>query len=184
MNKSIIQELDSNCTEAQEFCDSVYDSMFAPVFSQVTELHKRMKSSNKPISDEELTYILTELPLDLFSVSESLNKLRLKLEVTKLENSKREIDFRNSLAQSSSKTTEQKSSVLSQLVKDELVSKMTEYRIFEICYTSIITRVENQLTYSRELIMGAKKIWDARRSAEASNPIGPVNMQDLPPYPC
>ena len=181
MFEKIQQEIDNQCAPAEQFCDSIYESVFAPTFAEVQKLHARMKSEQVPITDAELTYILTELPLDLFSVSESLNKLRLKLEVTKLENNKREIEQKKTFNAELLKTGE-KSSILSQIIKDELVQSMAEYRIMEVCYTSIITRVENQLTYSRELIMGAKKIWDSRRAAESSNPINPMSTQDLPPY--
>ena len=78
MFEKIQQEIDNQCAPAEQFCDSIYESVFAPTFAEVQKLHARMKSEQVPITDAELTYILTELPLDLFSVSESLNKLRLK----------------------------------------------------------------------------------------------------------
>ena len=182
MDNIIKSEIDKSCSDAENFCESIYQSIFAKTFEEVVKLHDRMKSTNKPITDSELAYIITVLPLDLFTVSESLNKLRLKLEVTKLENSRREVELKKAFTDTSAalgKTT----SVLNQIVKDELVDKMTEYKVFEVCYASIITRVENQLTYSRELIMGAKKIWDSRRAAESSNPIKPIDMSTLLPYP-
>lgn len=181
MFEKIQHEIDNQCAPAEQFCDNLYESIFAPTFTEVQNLHARMKSERVPITDDELTYILTELPLDLFSVSESLNKLRLKLEVTKLENNKREVEYKRTLNKELLNSGE-KSSILSQIVKDELVTSMTEYRVMEMCYSSIISRVENQLTYSRELIMGAKKIWDSRRAAESSNPINPMGTNDLPPY--
>ena len=183
MNEKVKAEIESTCVEAENFCDQVYNSQFASTFSQVNELHSRMKSTRKPITDEELTYIITEFPLDLFAVSEALNNLRLRVEVMKLENSKREIEKRNSVSgKLQSEVTGKSQTVLGQIIKDETASYMTEYKILEACYNSVITRVENQLTFSRELIMGAKKIWDSRRSAEASNPINPVGTIDLLPY--
>lgn len=183
MDTKICEEIDKECASAEEFCESLYKATFAPVFDNVVKLHNRMKSQNHVITDDELEYIITELPLELFSVSESLNKLRLKLEVAKLENGRREVEFKKALSATMVDPSMKPNSVLTQVMKDELMDKMTEYRVFEICYSSVITRVENQLTFSRELIMGAKKVWDSRRSAEATNPIKPKDAQTLLPYP-
>ena len=83
MDTSIKKQIDIQCSEAESFCDELYNNIFAAAFQDVTDLYKRMKSDTKPITDEELTYIITTLPLELFTISEALNKLRLKLEVAK-----------------------------------------------------------------------------------------------------
>ena len=35
----------------------------------------------------------------------------------------------------------------------------------------VVLRVEGEISFCRELIMAAKKIWDGRRDAEGANPI-------------
>ena len=61
---------------------------------------------------------------------------------------------------------------------------MTEDKILILAYDNLITRVEKEMSYSRELIMSAKKIYDARRNTEQSNPVSEVNSKqnDLPDY--
>lgn len=182
MNENIVRELDKNYEETQELCNTIYQSNFSNNFEKVKELHTRMQSDYHPITDEELEYILTVLPLNLFAVSESLNKLRLKLEVTKLTNTRKEIEFRNHSRDTLTPVNAGNKTLLSQLVAEETTQNMTEYKIYETCYASVISRVEGELVYSRELIMGAKKVWDSRRSSEASNPVGPV-VPETPKLP-
>ena len=41
-------------------------------------------------------------------------------------------------------------------------------------YETLVNLVESQISFCRELIMGSKKIWDARRRSESANPVGAV----------
>ena len=61
---------------------------------------------------------------------------------------------------------------------------MTEDKILILAYDNLITRVEKEMSYSRELIMSAKKIYDVRRNTEQSNPVSEVSSKqnDLPDY--
>ena len=50
-----------------------------------------------------------------------------------------------------------------------------------IIYTAVVTRVEIDIAFSKELIMGARKVWDARRRSEDA-PVGEI-PPELPDYP-
>ena len=159
--------------------DELYEEIFAELFSRVTELYQRFKSEVRPITDEELETILTELPLRLFTVSERLADIRMRMSVTKLENKHKRI----ALMQTYSIEPEYEG--LSQTAVRELVStrvddEMRDDEIAVMVYSSLIDRIEGELSFSRELIMGSKKLWDARRN-HATNPVAPV-VPELPEY--
>ena len=54
-----------------------------------------------------------------------------------------------------------------------------EYKLMNIVYNCVIDKVEHQLSFSKELIMGAKKVWDARKRTE--QPVIP-EVNNLPDY--
>ena len=154
----IQSEYQDDMSHMQAWCDMIYQQQFASYFSTMRDLYDKLKFST--ISDSELEWAITSFPLELFKVSEALNSVRLNHEMVKLKNK------------------EKRSKVADK-------SDMLENDILLAAYSSIITRVENEISFSREFIMGAKKVWDARRRAEASNPIGEVVPQtqiDLPNY--
>ena len=76
--KTILSNVDTHTKEVTEWCDSIYNEKFASLFSGVRELFTRMQSETKPITDDELVWTLSELPLQLFSISESVQQLRSK----------------------------------------------------------------------------------------------------------
>ena len=159
--------------------DELYEEIFAELFSRVTELYQRFKSEVRPITDEELETILTELPLRLFTVSERLADIRMRMSVTKLENKHKRIALMQTYS------VEPEYDGLSQTAVRELVStrvddEMRDDEIAVMVYSSLIDRIEGELSFSRELIMGSKKLWDARRS-NATNPVAPV-VPELPEY--
>ena len=160
----------SDITSMESWCNEMYDRKFKQAFNGVHEMFARMQSTLKPIADSELEWILTMLPMELFSVSEELNKMRLETEVIKLKNKTMKSEF-----------MKQEDPKLSATVRNENVaSKMVECEIVLSAYNSVITRVENEISFSKELIMGAKKIWDSRRRGESSNPVKEV--KPLPEY--
>lgn len=151
--------------------DNLYHIYFEEYLSDVRDLHKRMKSKVQPITDQELEDVLTMLPLNLFSASEALNKLRLEQEVLKLQTKKQKVEILKNIPEKSS------------ISKTDLVaSEMADYEVLLAVYTSVISRAESEMSYCKELIMGCKKIWDGRRSAEKSNPVGELNIDTLPEY--
>ena len=47
----------------------------------------------------------------------------------------------------------------------------------------LISRVDKEMSFARELIMSAKKIWDGRRLTEGLNPTdATTSVDDLPDY--
>lgn len=149
------------------WCNEIYDTQFSSYFEEERELYGRLKCKDRPITDEELSQILTIAPLNLFSVAEHLNKLRLRQEVIKLKNKQKKADI---IKMSLEKTDTKKSAEANLLtLEDELLST---------AYSSIITRVENEISFTRELIMSAKKLWDARRRTESVNPVSEVNAPE------
>lgn len=161
------------------WCNEMYLNKFSRYFDIVHKLYSRFNSINSPITDEELESILIDIPLQLFSASEELNKFRLQSSVIKLKKKEKKSNIMNniSLASLSSETKR----------KEEADVLTIEDEILVMAVSSVITRVENDISFSRELIMGAKKIWDGRRSTEQSNPVSEVPesevKDDLPDYP-
>ena len=157
-NKYFKGEIDG----AIEWCYNLYVKDFEDVFKDVLELYDGMDSEFRSISDSELEWIITGLPLELFAVSESLNNMKLGEQVIRL------------------KTKELKSVPESESELSEV--EFCEFEILKAIHASAINRVENQITFCKELIMGAKKVWDSRRAAEKANPVSEVALDDLPAY--
>ena len=177
----VIEEYSADIKAVQEFCYSIYSDNFADNFSKIRELYNRMKSNTHPITDEELEYILTTLPLELFTISERLNRIRLNCEVVKLKNKQKIEELKKDASAEASKQGLNKTQT-NEYVAGIVSRNMAEYEILFSAYNSVITRVENEQTFSKELIMGAKKVWDSRRSSEHSNPVGLVVPEDIPEY--
>lgn len=175
LNLQNVQDEFSDDIEAvSDWCEEIYQNNFASHFSESRELFLRLKSKTQPITDEELSWILINLPLNLFDVSEVLNKFKVNQEVVKLRNKQKESD----LVKASIETTATKR-------QEEASIKMLENKLLVTAYSSVMSRVESEISFCRELIMGAKKIWDARRRSESANPVGLVtddSHTDLPDY--
>ena len=164
--KSIESEYSEDIDAVSEWCDSIYSSIFAPFFANQHDLFKRMQSKQHPITDEELEHILVDIPVNLFELSEKLNSFRLKQEVLKMKTKQKKSD----IIKNSSESTDTKR-------KEEAALRVLEDELLITSYSSVITRVENEISFSRELIMGAKKIWDGRRNGDISNPVGEVDAR-------
>ena len=147
-----------------EWIQHEYDREFASYFKDVRDMFKRLQSEEKPITDKELNWILINLPMTLFDVSEKLSQTDVSAEIIKLRIKEQEAEF---IKQSTEKTATAK--------KAEAESKLAEPKMMLAVYQALINRVENEMTFAKELIMGAKKIWDSRRKTEQSNPVAPVN---------
>lgn len=175
-----LDEYSADIEAVQKFCDEIYNEHFSSNFKKVRELYQRMKSDIHPITDEELEYILTTFPLELFVISEQLNKIRLNSEVVKLKNKETIEKLRNDAIAEATAHGLNKTQT-NEYVSHVLNRSMVEYEVLLSAYNSIITRVENEQTFSKELIMGAKKVWDARRNTDLTNPVGEV-VPELPEY--
>ena len=169
LSDKVVESID----EIESWADNQYIQLFSPSFTKVYEMYDRLRSDTYPITDTELQWVLTILPLELFTISESLNNLRVEKEVITLEEKQMKIHLTQSYNSLNPKPS---SSEISNLLALELY----DYDIAVVGYNTLISRVENQISFSKELIMGCKKIWDARRNTETT-PIAPVNAE-LPEY--
>lgn len=165
-------------TDVTTWCNDFYDKKFAKYFTKSRELYKRLNSNTRPISDSELNYILIDLPITLFDVSEVLSQTRVSLEVIKLRAKEQSTELMKDIE---AKTLTEK--------RDAVSVQMIDANLLIMAYESVIGRVENEIKFSQELIMGAKKVWDSRRKTDASNPVGLVdpistkqNINSLPEY--
>lgn len=163
MNNLYESEVDSIVADY----NSVYDEMFGKYFNDVNQLYRRMQSDKHPISDDELSWVLISLPLMLFDVSEQLNSLKLKCSVIQLKHKQDKI---KRIRESSAKTVAAK--------QDDAFEQLIDNDIVIAIYQAVVDRVESEISLARELIMGAKKIWDGRRKTEESNPVGINNLPD------
>lgn len=152
-----IESLQEDFDAADKMVDEIYDKYFAQHFKRELEMYDRFRDADLLISDEELEWIITSLPMELFAVSYALTQFKQHNELVKLKIKQR-------------KGTD---------VDDPTLD--AEYKIMSIIYTSVIARVEQEISFSKELIMGAKKVWDARRKTDHPSPINEVNT-DLPDY--
>ena len=154
-----IDALTEDFISADRLVSEIYDKYFAPYFKKVADIHNRFQDTDTLISDKELEWIITSLPLELFSVANALAQFKQHNEIVKL-------------------TVKQRSKTK----KDDPDGMDEEYKLMAIIYSAVISRVEQEISFSKELIMGAKKVWDARRSGEQV-PIGPTIVEpDLPDY--
>lgn len=169
--KEVELSVSADINDAREWIDLKYNELFAGYFEEVRSLSVRMKSKIQPISDQELESVLTNLPLDLFEVASKLSDIKLNYEVIKLHNKKEHTEV---VKQSTAKTATQRNA--------EADVATIGNRALELVYETLIERVEKEVSYTRELIMAAKKIWDGRRKAEQSVPIGPVDTKQQSEY--
>jgi len=167
--KRLHAEFEADITSVTSWCEEIYQDTFSHFFTEGRQLFARLSNKEHPITDEELTWILIQLPIQLFGVAEALNKFKISFEVVKLSNKRREsLLIELSLETSASKKQQDAS------------EKSLEDKLLATAYSTVIDRVYSENSFCRELIMGAKKIWDSRRHTDNSNPIGEVDP--LPDY--
>jgi hypothetical protein len=172
--KKILENSAEELNTVSSLYDSLYQDKFAPYFEGQHNLAVRLKSKFKPISDEELEDILTTTPLNLYAVSEELNRFRLNVEVIKLKVKSYETQL---------KAVPKDNDEAYLQISDSLI----ENKLLCAVYDKVVLRVEGEISFSRELIMSAKKIWDGRRDTVNANPlrvgIAPDDTYDnLPVY--
>ena len=71
------------------------------------------------------------------------------------------------------------STMLSEFVSENTI----EDELMISIYSKLIERVNSQISYSKELIMSAKKLWDRRKEAESAMPVTPVDPAAVPYNP-
>ena len=156
-------------TDISEWCDSIYSEMFSSYFQEMQNLYLKLASNYRPITDSELEEILSTVPLRLYAAAEKLNELKLRIEVIKLRI--KQDKHTNLINSDASSQTARREEAAYSVIEDEMLLKV---------YTSLVERVESEISFSKELIMSAKKIWTSRREAE--NVGKPANSVDLPDY--
>ena len=151
--KSLIDCTMSGVDELDAWCEQIYQENFGDYFKGVKKLRSQMDLAERnPISDSDLEMVLIDLPLELFSALEQVHRLRTHQELMKV-NAKYGSITDTPLGGVDRKTV---------MAGMQAVAK---------AYENIIDRADREIAYCRELIMGAKKIWDARRNAENANPV-------------
>lgn len=174
MNLSDVQnQFSSELNSMETWCKELYDTMFSMYFKDHRMLASKLRSQTIPISDEQLEWILTQVPLNLFDASEKLSTLRTRYEVIRLASKEKEYEA----YKRSEESTESKR-------REAAAVATTEDKILLVALENILNRVDKEMSYSRELIMSAKKIYDGRKQTERSNPVSEVRTKtdDLPEY--
>lgn len=151
MDKKFMDEIG----DITDWVDSQYRDYFWDAFSVLDELATRFESDYAPISDADLERIMTDLPLMLIDASERLNAYKLKSEAIKLKITN--VEYAASEAVSGGTKQEREKYVK---------ASSMNYKLLQCAYSSLIDRVDRKLVYSKELIMGAKKVWTARKQAD------------------
>ena len=173
-----LEKLLPEISEVEKWVEAEYQHYFSAYYKGEAELYAKLKSqetssSSVPIiTDAELEWILTSLPLELFSVAEQLNKLKTKQEVIKLHVKEVEDDYIADPSLSGLSLSARKEKAASDTKEDKFLISV---------YSTLAERVEREISFSRELIMSAKKIWDSRRSSEPAVPVV-SSPSDLPEY--
>lgn len=163
--ESTMKEHENNLSDIRLWVEEKYQYEFEELFRVPLSLIDKVDKGT--ITDEELQSILIDLPLDLFQVSERSNNYKLFKEVIKLGMKERKLDMSYSKKDSEA------------YMKDSY--KVIEDEAAMLGVDSLITRVDKQVSMCKELIMGAKKIWDARRATENVCPVNPPE-DELPEY--
>lgn len=154
--------------DISNWCTSKYNELFSEYFKEMHQLYGRFSSNIKPITDDELEVILTTIPLRLYAAAEKLNEIKVRIEVIKLHIKQDKHDSMLN-SEATSQTARREEAAFS-VIEDELLLKV---------YTSLVERIESEISASKELIMSAKKIWTSRREAEnISNAAKDVNLPD------
>lgn len=152
-----VESLKEDFDAADNVVNDIYNKYFANYFAKVVEMHTRFSDIDVSITDKELEWIITSLPLDLFAASDALAQFKQHNEIVKLTIKQR-------------KQNNQAEEI------DE------EYKLMTIVYSSVIAKVEHQISFSKELIMGAKKVWEARKRTESPAINEMSSSSDLPEY--
>ena len=146
--------------DISEWCETEYTSRFSKYFDGIFEVYDSMGTDGSRMSDEQLEWVLTSVPLQMMLVSEELSKYKFNDECLKLYTKKLEREYADS---SECKTVAAR--------KDDAADRVIEYKMLHSAYSSVISRVESEIAFARELIMSAKKIWDARTRTYDANPV-------------
>ena len=168
---AIAKASSADITSVSDWCEKIYQTSYAPFFREARELFKDLQTKKDRIPDSDLEWILVTLPMKLFDASAELSATRVSYETVKLGSKKKESEFVQKAVELGMKQSEAKVKAADSVIDD---------KILIAAYGSVIERVESEMSFCRELIMSAKKIWDARRKSDLANPVSEV--KELPEY--
>lgn len=177
----ILDDYSDDLQSVTDWCGKTYEDNFAYLFENVKVLHDKLQTEKDKITDDDLEMVLTDLPLALFSASEKLNGLRTTREVGKLKLKEKRLKKKEELYKAiQDKTSPFSKSDIPGLITDSFIDD----QVMQVALDGVINRVENEISFTRELIMSAKKIWDRRSNTDVVNPVGPIvpEYQNLPDY--
>lgn len=164
-----------------DWCSTAYSDNFMKYFTISEDLYNRLNSEDRPITDSELEKILIDVPLDLIQASECLTTFKTALETIKLALKRKRItraqELRNPVNKDVSPCTES-------AAKKKSEEETIDDEILILAYQNLISKVESKISLTKELIMGAKKIFDRRKANEEVVPVRPVDERPeaLPNY--
>lgn len=170
--KKVADEYNDNIDAASSYYHSMYDN-FRPMVDRIRSYSSIASDTFKPIDDESLEELLTSVPLILIDISEALADMQVRMNTVKLSLKDKKFRSKQDLVQSGEAKTSASELVAGEFYADELLVNI---------YQTVIDTVEHDLSYGRELVMGAKKIWDRRRDAENAVPIKESEPPSLPEY--
>lgn len=165
--KDAIGRIEKDNLEILKWMDDEYDHNFSDFFKIPEKLSKKLKQNT--ITDDELTEIMINLPLDLIDASTEVSKYKVCIECTKVDVKRLKLN----LTAIKDKKSYEYMELNSKILNNDLVLNVN---------TALIERVEKQITLCKELIMSAKKIWDARRKSEQVMPINEIDIDKIPEY--
>lgn len=168
----IFKEHQPYMDEFNNWGEEQYDQYFSQYFKLQRSLKDKINKGGKDLSDADLKSVLTELPIDMIEAASALSEFKTNQEVIKIRVKDAKTQRTKELSTSSYTKAE---------IKDMVDSEVSGEMLLITVYSNIIERVEREMSYSRELIMGCKKIWDARRRSEEPL-LGAVDSSQLPEY--
>lgn len=146
--------------DTASWCNEQYDSLFSSYFKGIPKLYEKVTASNEKLTDDDLEFVLTSAPLSIIAASEQLSQYKLNNECLKLYIKKMESEY---VTTCDAKTVAEK--------REQAALHVMDYRLLSKAYEAVISRVDNQVNFTRELIMSAKKIWDARVKTYEASPV-------------
>ena len=80
-----VETLKADFESADALVDQIYTRYFSLYFREMNDNFLRFRDADTPITDKELEWIITSLPLKLFSVSNALAQFKQHNEIVKLK---------------------------------------------------------------------------------------------------
>ena len=156
---SIEEKYQADTASAEKWLSETYKRIFGTYFEQSDKLYDAIHTGNvSNFSDEDLSNILSVIPLDLLVAAEALSSVKVRTAFFKQQLKEYKHDSRDA-------------------------TDISELELLIHCYTALEELVSTKMSFSRELIMTAKKLWDARQEGANAMPVAERDYSNLPEYP-